>query len=209
MLETMVRMEAKMNQWNKEKENFEENMLSVMEHRKVEMKQEFAKQNQQIGQMLADYTNFREELNDKTAQLENRVGNFTKTPKIAFNAYTRSGKNYDNGQTFVFPDVLLNEGGGYDKITGMFTAPVTGLFFFSVHICQEVSKYVVAAIVHGHTTVAVTSEYESIGASCSSVMAPVKMTAGERVYVKCPYPSVLRADSSHRWPSFTGVLLNI
>jgi predicted ATP-grasp superfamily ATP-dependent carboligase len=38
MLETMVRMEAKMNQLDKEKENFEENMLSLMEHRKEEMK---------------------------------------------------------------------------------------------------------------------------------------------------------------------------
>jgi chromosome segregation ATPase len=74
MLETMVRMEAKMNQWNKEKENFEENMLSVMEHRKVEMKQEFAKQNQQIGQILNDYKKIREELNDKTAYLEKLAG---------------------------------------------------------------------------------------------------------------------------------------
>ncbi|XP_060560685.1 cerebellin-3-like [Ruditapes philippinarum] len=184
-------------------------MLSVMEHRKVEMKQEFSKQNQQIGQILDDYKKIREELNEKTAQLEKLAGNFTSTPKIAFNAYTRSGKNYGNSQTIVFPDVLLNEGGGYDKITGMFTAPVAGLYYFSVHICQAKAKYVVAAIVHGHTTIAVTSEYESIGASCSSVMAPVKMTLGERVYVKCTHPSVMLADAQYRWPSFTGVLFSI
>jgi hypothetical protein len=47
--------QAKMNQWSKEKEHFEENMLSIMEHRKVEMKREFAKQNEQIGQMFDDY----------------------------------------------------------------------------------------------------------------------------------------------------------
>jgi DNA repair exonuclease SbcCD ATPase subunit len=76
MLETMVRMEAKMNQWDKEKENFEENMLSIMEHRKQEMKREFVKQNQQIGQMLDDYKKIREELKDKTAQLEKFAGKF-------------------------------------------------------------------------------------------------------------------------------------
>ncbi|XP_060551111.1 heavy metal-binding protein HIP-like [Ruditapes philippinarum] len=159
MLETMVRIEAKMNQWDKEKENFKENMLEL---RKAEMKREFAKQNEQIGQILDDYKKIREELNYITAQFEKVAGNFTKTPKIAFNAYTRSGRNYDNVQTIVFPDVLLNEGGGYDKITGMFTAPVTGLYYFSVHICHEAAKFVVAAIVHGHTRVAVTSEYETL-----------------------------------------------
>jgi hypothetical protein len=49
-------------------------MLSVMEHRKVEMKQEFSKQNQQIGQILDDYKKIREELNEKTAQLEKLAG---------------------------------------------------------------------------------------------------------------------------------------
>jgi hypothetical protein len=60
-------MEAKMNQWNKEKEYFEENILSLMEHRKVEMKREFSKQNQQIGQMHDDYEKIREKLNEKMA----------------------------------------------------------------------------------------------------------------------------------------------
>jgi hypothetical protein len=136
-------------------------------------------------------------------------GNSAKTPTIAFNAYTMSSRNYANGQTIVFPDVLLNDGDGYDKITGIFTAPVAGLYYFSVHICHLQAKYVVAAIVHGDTTVAVTTEYESSLESCSSVMAPVKISVGERVYVKCTYNSALRADSKHRWPSFTGVLLNI
>jgi hypothetical protein len=91
----------------------------------------------------------------------------------------------------------------------MFTAPVAGLYYFSVHVCHATAKYAVAAIVHGHTIIAVTTEYERSVGSCSSVMAPVKMSLGERVYVKCTYISSLRADSQHRWPSFTGVLLNI
>ncbi|XP_060606445.1 uncharacterized protein LOC132758766 [Ruditapes philippinarum] len=209
MLEAMVRTEAKMNQWNNEKENFEENMLSVMEHRKVEMKREFAKQNQQFGKMLDDYKKIREELNDKTVQLEKLAGNFTKTPKIAFNARTRYGRSYVVDQTMIFPEVLLNEGGGYDKVTGIFTAPVAGLYQFNAHICHATAKYVVVAIVHMDTEVAMTTGYENDASSCGSAMAPVKMEISDHVYVKVTYPSTLYADSKYRWPSFTGVLLNI
>ena len=37
-------------------------------------------------------------------------------------------------QNIVFDHVDLNQGHGYDKITGMFTAPVSGLYQFSLHI---------------------------------------------------------------------------
>ncbi|XP_060606448.1 collagen alpha-1(X) chain-like [Ruditapes philippinarum] len=207
MLETMVRMEAKMNQWDKEKENFEENMLSIMEHRKEEMKREFLNQKQQIGQMFDDYKKIREEL--KAAQREKLDGNFTKIPKVAFNARTKYSRAvYVVSQTMVFPEVTLNEGGGYDKITGIFTAPLAGLYQFSVHICHATTKYVVVAIVHKDTEVAMTTGYEKDTSSCSSAMALVNMETGDRVYVKVTYPSALYADK-YRWPSFSGVLLNI
>ncbi|XP_060606447.1 uncharacterized protein LOC132758768 [Ruditapes philippinarum] len=210
MLEKMVRMEAKMNQWDKEKENFEENMLSIMEHRKQEMKREFVKQNQQIGQMLDDYKKIREELKDKTAQLEKFAGNFTKTPTIAFNAYLMPGRVYGDGETVVFSEILLNEGYGYDKSTGIFTAPLAGLYEFSVHVCNVDAKFMTVAIVYMDTEVAATTEYESNSSSCSSVLAPVKMAIGGRVYVKSTYhKNAMFSDSRHRRPSFTGVLLNI
>ena len=129
-------------------------------------------------------------------------------PKVAFNAYTTSNGNYGVDQVVKFPNVLLNEGGGYDKNTGVFTAPVGGLYQFSVHICNHPRHYMVVAIVHGDTKIAITAEYENTNESCSSVMAPLIMKKGERVHIKSTYAhSKLRADSAHRWPSFTGVLL--
>jgi hypothetical protein len=137
------------------------------------------------------------------------LGNFTKIPKIAFNARTKYSRTiYVVAQTIVFPDVLLNEGGGYDKITGIFTAPLAGLYHFSVHICHATAKFMVVAIVHMDTDVAMTTGYENDNSSCSSAMALVKMEIGDRVYVKVAYPSTMYADK-YRWPSFSGVLLNI
>ena len=131
-------------------------------------------------------------------------------PKVAFNAYTTSNGNYGVDQVVKFPNVLLNEGGGYDKNTGVFTAPVGGLYQFSVHICHVRGHYMVVAIVHGDTKIAITTEYENNLESCSSVMAPLIMKKDERVNIKSTYEhSKLKADIPFRWPSFTGVLLNV
>jgi ABC-type enterochelin transport system substrate-binding protein len=46
----------------------------MLELRKAEIKREFAKQNEQIGQMLDDYKKIREELNYITAQFEKVAG---------------------------------------------------------------------------------------------------------------------------------------
>ncbi|XP_060551112.1 cerebellin-3-like [Ruditapes philippinarum] len=207
MLETMVKMEAKMNQWGKEKENFEENILSVMEHRKQDMKREIVKQNEKLDEMFDFCKNIREELKEKTSE---KITVNNTTPKVAFNAYSSTGGSYGVGQSIIFPVVLLNEGGGYDQSTGIFTAPVAGIYHFSIHVCHAQAKYMVAAIVHEDNTVAITTGYENEASSCNSAMVPVKMETGERVYVKSTYTeSILLADSQYRWPSFTGVLINV
>ena len=129
-------------------------------------------------------------------------------PKVAFNAYTTSGGNYGVDQVVTFPNVLLNEGGGYDKNTGVFTAPVGGLYQFSVHICNQPGHYMVVAIVHEDTNIAITTEYENNSNSCNSVMVPLIMKKGGRVHIKSTYEhSKLNTYIAHRWPSFTGVLL--
>ncbi|XP_060560644.1 complement C1q-like protein 2 [Ruditapes philippinarum] len=189
MLETMVRMEAKMNQWDKERKTFEENVLAVLEHRREEMQEKYLKQDE---------------------KLENIEGSFISTPKIAFNAYTKSRGSYGNSQPLVFPYVLLNMGEGYDKTTGVFTAPVTGLYFFSAHICNVNGQFMVISIIHEGIAIATTTEHESNLDSCSSVSAPVMVKKGGKVSVKSSYDkSKLMADDNYRWPSFAGVLLHV
>ncbi|XP_060606443.1 complement C1q-like protein 2 [Ruditapes philippinarum] len=189
MLETMVRMEAKMNQWDKERKIFEENVLAILEHRREEMQEKYLKQDE---------------------KLKNIEGSLISTPKIAFNAYTLSGGKYVNNQPLIFPYVLLNMGEGYDKATGIFTAPVTGLYFFSAHICNEKAKAIVISIVHEGIVVATTTEYGSTDDSCSSVNAPVMVKMDGKVSIKSSFSSgELKADTTYRWPSFAGVLLHV
>ncbi|XP_053387430.1 complement C1q subcomponent subunit B-like [Mercenaria mercenaria] len=159
--------------------------------------------------MLDDYNEIRNELANKTSSLEEIVGTPVDTQKVAFNAYTTSGGSYNENQTVVFPHVLLNAGGGYNNITGDFTAPTAGLYYFSAHICHVKGAYMVVSIVYEGKEIAITTEYEGIQYSFSSVSAPAIMKAGEKVFIQSAYAhSKIYADTGYRWPSFPVVLVN-
>ncbi|XP_045184488.2 cerebellin-3-like [Mercenaria mercenaria] len=205
MLETMVRMEARMKQWDKERKIFEENVLSILEHRREEMQESFSAQNEKLQMMFEDYKDIRDDITNRTNHLEE----LAETPKIAFNAYTTSGGSYSDNQKIIFPNVLLNKGGGYSKDTGDFTAPIAGLYHFSAHICHIKGQYMVASIVHEGKEIAITTEYESSAESCSSLSVPAIMNVNEKVFIKSSYgSSKMQADSDYRWPSFSGFLVN-
>jgi hypothetical protein len=121
-----------------------------------------------------------------------------------------SGGSYGNEKPLIFPYVLLNIGEGYDKATGIFTAPVTVLYFFSAHICNGIANTMVISIFYEGIAVAKTTEYESNADSCSSISAPVMVKIGGKVSIKSSYSaSKLQADTKYRWPSFAGVLLHV
>ncbi|XP_060560666.1 complement C1q and tumor necrosis factor-related protein 9B-like [Ruditapes philippinarum] len=210
MLETMVRMEAKMDQWDKERKIFEENVLAILEHRREEMQEKFLKQNEKLENIFENFKGNSGNRRNWTIQLKNITGSVITTPKIAFNAYTISSGSYGINTPVKFPNVLLNIGDGYDKSTGIFTAPVTGLYFFSAHICNYDKGYMIISFIHEGTAVATTTEYENSGESCSSVSAPAMMKIGEKVSTKSVYhSSKLKANTIYRWPSFAGVLLHV
>ncbi|VDI28426.1 Hypothetical predicted protein [Mytilus galloprovincialis] len=38
-------------------------------------------------------------------------------------------------ETLIFPTIIVNHGDGYDNTTGVFTAPISGMYLFTVQIC--------------------------------------------------------------------------
>ncbi|XP_060564391.1 cerebellin-3-like [Ruditapes philippinarum] len=132
------------------------------------------------------------------------------TPKVAFNAYYSTGSgNYGVNQSIVFPLVLLNEGGGYNESTGIFTAPVSGMYQFSINICNADGKYMTAAIVHENTRITSTTTHSATTSICTSATIPARLTTGERVYVQSTFNNLVMLANEHRYPSFTGVLINV
>ena len=70
MLETMVKLEAKMNQWDRERKLFEETVLAVLEHRRDEMDGKFEKEKERLDNILEDYKHVRDDVTNKMSQLE-------------------------------------------------------------------------------------------------------------------------------------------
>jgi hypothetical protein len=130
------------------------------------------------------------------------------TPKVAFNAYSSTGGNYGADETIIFPVVLLNEGGGYNESTGIFTAPVAGMYQFSLQICNARSYYMTAAIVHENTRIASTTT-KDVSSICTSTTVPAKIETGDQVYVMSTYATNVMASNINRWPSFTGLLSSV
>ncbi|XP_045184397.2 heavy metal-binding protein HIP-like [Mercenaria mercenaria] len=194
MLGKVMKVEAKMEQWDKEMKRFEEVILSVLEHRREETER-------QLEKFSEENKKLRDEIKNKTKDEDS--GN----PVIAFNAYTNVSGNYHMSQVVIFHHVLLNEGGGYNETTGKFTAPVAGLYHFTVHVCNQLKKPTVFSIMHGTNTIAVSTEYEDSHSSCSSLSAPVIMEAMEQVYVTSSLSENYIMFNIHRWPSFMGVLV--
>ncbi|XP_053388390.1 complement C1q tumor necrosis factor-related protein 2-like [Mercenaria mercenaria] len=182
----MLRVEAKVDQWDKEMKRFEETILSVLEHRRDKTDKQLQKLRDEIEKMQ-----------------ESEAGNAV----IAFNAYTKVSGKYPFLQVVIFPEVLLNEGGGYNSTTGHFTAPVAGLYLFTAHVCNQDKMPMSISIMHGGNKIAVSTEYEDNHTSCSSLSAPAIMEAKEQVYVTSAYSENYMRYNTHRWPSFMGVLV--
>ncbi|XP_063413026.1 complement C1q subcomponent subunit C-like [Mytilus trossulus] len=51
---------------------------------------------------------------------------------VAFSVTRTTDTQLSPLQTLVFDKVYLNEGGGYNAHTGLFTAPVNGIYYFAV-----------------------------------------------------------------------------
>ncbi|XP_045184138.2 heavy metal-binding protein HIP-like [Mercenaria mercenaria] len=186
-LERMLRVEAKVDQWDKEMRRLEETSLSVLEHRKEKTDKQLQKMRDEIEQV--------------------QDGTTTVATIIAFNAYTTVKGEYAHNQTLIFPDVLLNEGGGYDPATGNFTAPVAGLYHFTAQVCNQHAEAMVITIMHGEDRLAISTTYEDKYSSCSSTSAPVIMEVGESVYIKTLHNDNYLQFDAYRRPAFMGVLV--
>jgi len=126
-----------------------------------------------------------------------------------FSSYTLS---IPSGQTVVFDDVSINQGGAYDSSTGVFTCSVTGVYEFQVHAQGAAGKYVILQLEkNGQELFDLVADNEDfVDAFLSHI---VRLSVGDTVSVKCTYPSVMYAEGSgsnwYRLNYFTGKLLHI
>ncbi|XP_062594880.1 complement C1q-like protein 4 [Saccostrea cucullata] len=127
---------------------------------------------------------------------------------VAFHAkMTNAQNNLKSSQKVLFEHVFLNIGGGYNAKTGVFTAPVDGIYRFDWTILAAMKKYYITLLVKEDTQIgsnycADTSDNE-LG-QCSS-SAIVEMKANQKVWIK-PYNSYAQGVKAN-WSYFSGHIL--
>ena len=132
-------------------------------------------------------------------------------PLVAFNAYDPVDVSPDTHEILIWRNTLLNEGNGYDTVLGLFTAPVSGLYYFVVHTCVPTNIALRYAIVLDQVIIARTYQYEDSSYHCSSINTVTMVRAGQRVWVKCTGGSTstqIFENASYGKSSFIGVLLH-
>lgn len=71
------------------------------------------------------------------------------TTRVGFTAVTTDHQmNMGMDQTVQFPKIITNIGNGFDSLTGIFRAPVPGLYLFSASILSHAGNEVRCQIVH-------------------------------------------------------------
>lgn len=183
ILEKMIRMELKVEKMRNEIQQTQSKVVTVLE---------------QVSQVLENKTT-------ELKLLQDRI----EIPMVAFSAYDPVDKSLDTNQILILQTVTLNKGDGYDNAIGIFTAPVTGLYYFTVHVCSYSGRGFYYDIILEHNPIARSTQYNNVQHDCSSVTAITLVTTKERVWVKCTSGNSNEQlyENSYRRTTFSGVLL--
>merc|ERR1719320_220113 len=106
------------------------------------------KQASELAELKALVTSLKTRVDTELPHLQDEISRESKT--VAFHAdffnYTDANYNISDGGVIPFDNIILNEGDGYDNNTGIFTAPETGLYSFSVRYEMPERNYLFVSL---------------------------------------------------------------
>lgn len=117
----------------------------------------------------------------------------------------------------MFSILMMNEGGAYEKSTGIFTAPVAGTYLFTVQLCLQAGSNFYYGIVADNIVQTSGKFYDNDSYTCNTADAILVLRPGQNVAIKCLYGYSgvqLLYDTSHtpprsnQWNTFSGVLIS-
>ncbi|XP_060595296.1 heavy metal-binding protein HIP-like isoform X2 [Ruditapes philippinarum] len=155
-------------------------------------------------------TNLTSDMEAKREELTQLQGKLERPP-IAFHAHHVADLVLDtSNEIIIFTKSAINEGSGYDISTGIFTAPVGGLYQFSVHTCVFIEKYASIGLVLEGKVIAADINYDNDQYTCSASGAIARVKSGEKVWVKATLSgsNYQLYQDSYRMITFSGMLVN-
>ena len=85
----------------------------------------------------------------------------------------------------VFERVVMNIGGHYNNIDGLFVAPKTGIYLFAWTVCTEGVHYALTELMVDNTMISRAGEYEAKGGyDCGSMTAVCRMNKDKHAWIR-------------------------
>ncbi|XP_053391062.1 EMILIN-2-like [Mercenaria mercenaria] len=159
-------------------------------------------------------TQVQEELNILAAEKERwnkELKESVKIPEVVlFSARRPKHNTPTSGQTVIFTEIILNKGDAYNKENGVFTAPYTGVYTFTVQFCVNPDKNIDFAFVANDKPFKITRIYRHSKSkfSCYSFDAMTIVDKNENVKIKIisstSSGNTLHENDSNYWNTFSG-----
>ncbi|KAL2076602.1 hypothetical protein ACEWY4_027801 [Coilia grayii] len=131
--------------------------------------------------------------------------------RVSFSAALGSGYfgPFEVATPLVFTNILTNIGSAYNPTTGVFTAPVRGVYHFALHLLGDSQPYIQtgAALYKNDEQILLAYDYQlNPHHATPSNGASLQLEVGDAVHVKL-WPNAQVRDNGHRLTTFSGHLL--
>ena len=113
-----------------------------------------------------------------------------------------------DNQRVTFRQTVLNMGGSYNSTTGIFTAPLDGVYMFIVHACVLAGRTMYVNLMKDGNIERREAIYQYNSNDCHSFSELLSLTIGNEVWVTYAPVSYLRQDSNYV-NIFQGTMLSI
>ncbi|XP_066550283.1 complement C1q tumor necrosis factor-related protein 3 isoform X2 [Amia ocellicauda] len=154
------------------------------------------------------------ELRELRATMEEMKRLIQGMPKVAFSAFLYDSKTavsqtgpFNTEITLVYKNLFTNIGNAYNPTTGIFTAPVKGVYDFSFSAFKNSGEVMgVMLYKNGKRIVIVYDNNPQDTQDSGSNRAVLQLDVGDQVYLRL-YPNAQIYDNENNFNTFTGVLL--
>ncbi|XP_072319110.1 cerebellin-1-like [Eucyclogobius newberryi] len=135
-----------------------------------------------------------EDVSGKINQLADEIGQVIEPVNVAFTAFL--GENYkcigpfERNVTIPYDVIYLNEGSGYNSVMGLFTAPVSGVYSFSLSVYSRLQRagehmyHKVQLMRNGRAEVSVWEDNAEDMEDSSSHRVLLSLQQGDQVYAE-------------------------
>lgn len=203
----MKSMESEMEQLRTKNTALEKELASFnvkMNERKIKMDELIAENKAQARKLEVMYGT----MNDISFKMDELVKQKNASKVVFSTSLLSSTGPHSNFHTLIYKHIFLNTGNAYDPNTGIFTAPMRGVYVFTVFskAYGNPDKAMVAGLFQNDQHVFSTYARQDGGFISSSNGVSLLLEKADRIYVNL-YPGYWIFDNEHHHSTFSGHLL--